>query len=234
MKETAKAYRPAALDDCLACPARHIDLLSSADAEGRVALLQHFEIATFAPKEPIYRMGDPGEWLYLLRFGLAKLLRYSASGTERIVHLARTGDTIGTAAITGNHHRRTAVAMTPTEVCRIPGEVVRECGKTNPAVLDALLAQFQASADAADTFLTELSTGSAQVRMARLLLFLTEKHDHNEAPLPSREEMGALLGTTTETASRVIAEFRREGAIEMLHNDRCRCNMAVLNLLATL
>lgn len=234
MKETAKAYRPATPDDCLACPARHIDLLASAGAAGRAAMLQHFEIATFSPKETIYRMGEPGEWFYLLRFGLVKLIRYSASGTERIVHLARAGDTIGIAAITNNRHRRTAVAMVPTEVCRIPGELARENSQRDPAMLEALLAQFQASVDAADTFLTELSTGPAQVRMARLLLYLTEKHDHNEALLPSREEMGALLGTTTETASRVIAEFRRERAIEMLHNDRCRCNMAILSELATI
>lgn len=234
MKETAKLFRPTTPGDCAVCPARHIDLLASTGAEGRAKLLRHFEIATFAPKETIYRMGEPGEWFYLLRFGLVKLVRYSGSGTERIVHLARTGDTIGTAAITHNRHRRTAVAMTPTEVCRIPGQLARECSQKDPAMLDALLAQFQASADAADTFLTELSTGPAQVRMARLLLYLTEKHDHNESLLPSREEMGALLGTTTETASRVIAEFRREGAIEMLHNDRCRCNMAVLSLLATI
>jgi CRP/FNR family transcriptional regulator, anaerobic regulatory protein len=233
MKDTAKACRPTTPEDCLACPARHIDLLAYSGASGRSALLQHFEIATFAPKETIYRMGDPGEWFYLLRFGLVKLIRYSASGTERIVQLARTGDTIGTAAISSNRHRRTAVAMTQSEVCRIPGEFAREGSQANPELLQALLTQLQASVDAADTFLTELSTGSAQVRMARLLLFLTEKNDHNEAPLPSREEMGALLGTTTETASRVIAEFRREGVIEMLHNDRCRCNMPVLQLLAT-
>ena len=33
--------------------------------------------------------------------------------------------------------------------------------------------------------------------------------------MPSREDMGALLGITTETASRIMAEFRRRGLIHI-------------------
>ena len=34
--------------------------------------------------------------------------------------------------------------------------------------------------------------------------------------LPSREDVGAMLGITTETASRAVAAFRREGLLENL------------------
>lgn len=231
-KPVTKIYRRTTHDDCGNCPARHVDLLSGTSRTDRDFLLESFSIASFAAKETIYRLGDQGEWLYLVRFGLVKLVRYSSGGAERIVGLARTGDTIGTAAASRIPYRRTAVALTGTELCRVPGELVRTYNRTKPELLAALLTQFQADLDAADTFLTELSTGSAHVRMARLLLFLVEKHDHGEAPLPSREDMGALLGITTETASRVIAEFRREGLIEAHHSDRCRCNVEALSRIA--
>jgi len=50
----------------------------------------------------------------------------------------------------------------------------------------------------------------------------------------TRDEMGALLGLTTETTSRVIAEFRRAGLIQVLdeHHDRCRCDVADLAKIA--
>lgn len=231
-KPGTKTYRRTTHDDCDKCPARHIDLLSGTTRSDRGFLLESFSIVRFTAKETIYRLGDQGEWLYLVRFGLVKLLRYSSGGAERIVGLARTGDTIGTAAASGIPYRRTAVALTGTELCRVPAELVRAYSRAKPELLAALLTQFQADLDAADTFLTELSTGSAHARMARLLLFLVEKHDHGEAPLPCREDMGALLGITTETASRLIAEFRREGLIDVHHNDRCRCNVEALSRIA--
>jgi CRP/FNR family transcriptional regulator len=231
-KPVAKICRRTTHDDCDKCPARHIDLLSRTDSVDRDSLLEGFRIVSFAAKETVYHLGDPGEWLYLVRFGMIKLLRYSSGGAERIVGLARTGDTIGTAAVSRIPYRRTAVALTGTELCRVPGELVRAHSRTEPELLAALMTQFQADLDAADTFLTELSTGSAHARMAHLLLFLAEKHDHGEAPLPCREDIGALLGITTETASRVIAEFRRERLIEVHQNDRCHCNVEALSSIA--
>ena len=66
-------------------------------------------------------------------------------------------------------------------------------------------------------------------RVALLLLFLVEKNDNRECPLIGREEMGALLGLTTETVSRIVAQFRREGALSVTGRDRCRCNFEALS-----
>jgi CRP/FNR family transcriptional regulator, anaerobic regulatory protein len=73
--------------------------------------------------------------------------------------------------------------------------------------------------DQADHFIVALSTGPAETRMARLLLTLGCHSPHPENMLPSREDMGALLGITTETASRVIAEFKRRGLIQVEKRD---------------
>jgi CRP-like cAMP-binding protein len=51
--------------------------------------------------------------------------------------------------------------------------------------------------------------------MARLLITLGCDSTLSETLLPSREDMGALLGITTETASRIMAEFRRRGLIHI-------------------
>jgi CRP-like cAMP-binding protein len=225
-------YRPTTPIDCAGCPANHQDLFANLDAAERTRLVASFRIASFDPREVIYHGGDPGEYVYMLHFGLVKLLRYSSSGTERIVGLARSGDTIGMAALSQIPYRRTAVTMSACKVCRVPAALVRDCNRHHPEFLASVLERYQASIDMADTFLTELSTGTAHERLARLLLFLIEKNDHGEAPLLSREEMGALLGITTETASRITAEFRRAGLIEAVTGDRCRCNVEGLTRIA--
>jgi CRP-like cAMP-binding protein len=221
---THKLYRMATRGDCEACPARHVDLFAGESRLDREHLIAQFRIAAFAPKETIYHMGDPGEYIYLLRFGLVKLVRYSTGGDERIVGLARTGDTIGLAALVGTAYRREAIALSHCELCRVPAELVRSYNRAGPHLVPKLLETYQRNIDLADTFLAELSTGSAHARVARLLLFLAEKHDQAESPLIGREEMGSLLGLTTETVSRIIAEFRREGVLALAGRDRCRCD----------
>jgi len=57
--------------------------------------------------------------------------------------------------------------------------------------------------------LTELSTDSARQRVARLLLRLVRNPVNSACELPSREDMGTMLAITTETVSRIIAEYKR-------------------------
>lgn len=219
--------------DCVTCPAREMGLFAYLDPSERGQLLGDFRIVPYRPGEVIYHYGDPGEHLFVLHFGLVKKVRYSASGTERIVALARSGDTIGLVALSHSNCRRTAIAVSACELCRIPVGLIRQYAQEHPQLFDRLLKQYQAREEMADTFLTELSTGTAQARVARLLLFLAGQQERGEAPLFSREEMGAILGITTETASRVVADFRRRGLIAPVGEHRVRCEIAALEAIAS-
>ena len=75
------------------------------------------------------------------------------------------------------------------------------------------MARWQRALSEADAWLTELSTGSARQRAARLLLRLVRDTQESACELFSREDMGAMLGITTETASRTIAEFKRQSLL---------------------
>lgn len=186
----------------------------------------------FKPRQTVYLAGSLGEWIYLVRRGLVKLVRYSSSGAERIVQVARAGDTIGMSALLRRPHSRTAIAMTEVELSRVPADLVASAARSQPRFGENLMARFQASLDTADVLLAELSTGDAEGRIARLLLFLMNEEEGVESYLPAREDIGALVGTTTETASRAVAAFRRRGLIESVSRDRCRCNVAALKRVA--
>jgi CRP/FNR family transcriptional regulator len=49
--------------------------------------------------------------------------------------------------------------------------------------------------------------------VARLLLRLASDNTNSECHLFSREDMGAMLGITTETTSRTIAEYKRQSLL---------------------
>jgi CRP-like cAMP-binding protein len=75
----------------------------------------------------------------------------------------------------------------------------------------------------ADDWLTELSTGKATQRLARLLIHLAEPN--GTVTLFSREDLGAILGITSEHASRTVAELKKNGAIFELAPNRYRCDL---------
>ena len=53
----------------------------------------------------------------------------------------------------------------------------------------------------------------AKQRIARLLLMLVRDEQTSECDLFGREDIGAMLGITTETASRTIADYKRQSLL---------------------
>jgi CRP-like cAMP-binding protein len=226
-------YRSTTHADCAACPATYVPFLVEGLPSRRELCMSHFRLAAFDAKQTIYDIGERGAALFILRRGLLKLVRNAPDGTERIVRLKRPGESFGLEALSGRPYHHRAVAVIGCEVCRLPAETVLGYGRDNGDVLQSILAQCEQAMETADMFLADLGTGSSHVRMARLLLFLAGSSDAAATPLPSREEMGEILDITTETASRVMAEFRRNALVEPVGEHRCRCDVEALAQIAT-
>jgi CRP-like cAMP-binding protein len=201
---------------CAVCQVRNFVLFSGLSAHELDSILQPVDNLRVPQHAVLYEEGTAAPSVYTLRNGLLKLKVDLPSGGQRIVRLLRPGDVAGMETLVGERYHHTAVALQDTDVCRIPREVVMQLDQTNPSVHQALLQRWQKSVDQADHFIVALSTGPAEARMARLLITLGCTGDHPET-MPSREDMGALLGITTETASRTMAEFKRRG---LVHADK--------------
>ncbi len=216
--------------DCLSCAIRSSVLFAGLVHEDGDAIVRPIGNLTVGPGEALYRAGTPAECLFTVRSGLVKLVQYLPDGRQRIVRLLRDTDVAGLEALLEEPFQHDAIALRATQVCRIPLDVVRGLEARNPSIRKELMARWQKALVEADAWLTQLSTGSARARMARLLLRLADSGDR--CGLFSREDMGAMLGITTETASRIIAEFKRSGVITGGEGDDVRCDMPALHRLA--
>ena len=170
--------------------------------------------------------------MYTVRSGLIKLRANLPDGGQRIVRLLGPGDLIGIKALVEDNYHHSAIVMQDADICRIPREIVGKLDQKFPEVHRALQQRGQHSVDLADHFITALSTGSAETRMSRLLVMLDSVATHSEFVLPSREDMGALLGITTETASRIVAEFKRRGLLHVNKGSYVGCDLSGLSQLA--
>lgn len=216
--------------DCRLCAMRSSVLFAGLDESECQTLIKAIDHVVLAPQAMLYRAGDPAHSVFTIRSGLLKLVQYLPDGRQRIVRLLRASDCAGLEALLGQPYQHDAIALQPAEVCRIPLDVVRRLDRENPRLHQELLTRWQRALVEADAWLTQLSTGSARARTARLLLRVAAGDD--SCDLFSREDMGAMLGITTETASRIIAEFRRSGALKELRNGTLHCDVAALSKIA--
>lgn len=165
-------------------------------------------------KAVLYNQGDAGESVFTIRKGLVRLVQHGANGARRIVRLLKPGSVSGLEALVNSHYRHTAEAVTETDVCRIPKQVLLQIESRNASLHGALMERWQQSLDDADMVITQLSTGTVQARVARFLLQSASDVKNRDYRLLPREDLAALLGVTLETVSRVFAEFKRNGWVD--------------------
>lgn len=199
--------------DCRNCSIRESVLFARLEDAAFEQLHDPIDQYTLPPGATLYHAGTKGERIYTVRSGILKLVQYLPDGGQRIVRLIRSTDITGLEVLVDEPYQHDAVVLQETEVCALPVRVINNLSRENPDLHRELLSRWQRALQEADAWLTELSTGSAKQRVARLLLRLVKNTEESQCSLFAREDMGAMLGITTETASRTIAEFKRQSLL---------------------
>ncbi|MDE2418297.1 MAG: Crp/Fnr family transcriptional regulator [Burkholderiales bacterium] len=197
--------------DCQHCDIRGTMLFSELQERELGDLLRPVDNLRLAAKSSLYHEGEVGDAVFTVRKGLVRLVHYAPNGTRRIVRLLKSGSVIGMEVLVNTHYHHCAEAVSDTDLCRIPVEVITQLEGRNPALHTALMRRWQNSLDDADMVITQLSTGSSHARVARFLLLVAIDPHRTECHHLMREDIAALLGLTVETVSRVFAEFKRNG-----------------------
>ena len=218
---------------CQHCNVRKLALFADLKQQDFDLIHQPIDDLDFNSGENIYKMTDSPLFVYTIRSGLVKLVHDLANGTYRIVRILKQGDVAGIEALNGTAYLQTAIALLPTSVCRIPVAEIERLNRESPRLSKQLTARWHKAISDADTWLVELNTGVSKHRIASFLLHLDDNKDSEYCYLPSREDIGAVLSITTETASRLIAEFGRNGWIKVdgsnAHIDRAALEKIVMS-----
>ncbi len=200
--------------DCRHCPIRHQVLFAEVPDSTLDRILVPIDNLRYARKSVIYTLNDPGTAVFTIRRGAVKLVQTLANGAARVVRVLTTGDVFGLESLLDRPFAHTAVALHALDLCRIPREIVHALNADQYPLHVELRKRWQRNLDQADTFITQLTTGTAQTRMARLLLLLDGHAGTLQGTSLHREDMGQILGVSTETAARIIADFKRRAIVD--------------------
>ena len=199
-----------------AVPSRRPVLFDARDHAGLARILTHAQTLELAPDETVFRPGEAGSAVFGVRSGVVRFERFTPRGDRRIVRLAGRGDLIGQEALLRHRHADHAVACTAVQLSRIPISLIDEFGEHDAQLPRELMSRWQKALDDALAWVADLSCGPARRRMLNLLVRLAGHADSGGSIwLPRRDEIGAMLDITVETASRVISSLRRDGVLEL-------------------
>lgn len=208
--------------ECSSCQAREKNIFCRLET----ALVRHLSSSKtsriYHKKQALYYEGAPTQGLFCIHSGSAKIFKTGLQGRQLILRMAQAGDVIALEDIFYNkHYTASAEMIEEGKVCFIDKailmDIIRKDLNTALTVMKALASEIIASEEER----VDLAQNSVRERMARLLSVLSESHGTPagknvmiQMPL-SREEMAEMIGTASETAMRLLKEFRDENVLKV-------------------
>lgn len=172
---------------------------------------------TYPKGSVILFQGDPGDSLYVLRQGRAKVVLIGEDGREVILGVLEPGAHFGELALIDDQPRSAhVIAMEDSQLLILRREDFRRRVEANPSVAWALLTELSRRLRRADQKIGGLVLLDVPGRISRLLLDLSSESSNGtiEKPL-THQTIAQMIGASRETVSRAMKDFQEEGLIRV-------------------
>ncbi|WP_304343184.1 Crp/Fnr family transcriptional regulator [Chryseobacterium koreense] len=174
----------------------------------------------FHKGETIFEDGEMSKGVYLIKTGTAKLSKMGVYGKEQILRFIKEGDLIGYRSILcGEDFQAKAEAMTELEASFLPSDVFLHLLEVDSKLAFVMLQKIAFELGESSNTVTFLAQKTVRERLAEILLLLEQKLGTDPEGFIrislTREEIANIIGTATESAIRLISEFKQDGLIEV-------------------
>lgn len=199
-------------------PFASIPLLSALRGDDREALAPLCRMRGYEKGETIFHEGDPADRIHFVVLGRVKIVK-AAGGRDVILEILGPGEPVGAVAVFEQRpFPASAVTLEGTSILSIPEREFFALLERRPEMMRHLLAGLTYRLMMVNKRLADM-TGSAEYRAARLFLTLADRTGIAKAggifiPLTlSRQEIADLIGTTLETAIRLMSRWQKDGIV---------------------
>ncbi len=191
----------------------HISPFNVIPKEEFSRLIQRARARSYGKGETIYSEGDPADSVWIAAKGRIQIFKYSSQGHPLAIESITPGELFGTLCRLGSNGRAypcTAIAAVDTEVLQISDREFLDVYNRYPAVVMGVCSLCSQRLRAVQG-LSCTSQEPVEKRLAMLLLTLQKKH--GTVLSFTKRELAEQVGTTVETAIRVMSRFRKQGWI---------------------
>ena len=168
----------------------------------------------------IFSEGDSSEMFFTVVAGRVKVFKTTPRGSDVILELFGPGDPVGAVAVyEARAYPASAVALEPTTCLLIPRQAFFTLLETRPTLVRGLLVGLTHRLVELTNRLAELSGGRVEARLARFFLKLAADIGQKRADgifvalVLSRQELADMIGTTIETAIRIMSRWGKDDIV---------------------
>ena len=179
-----------------------------------LATLREYERGDF-----LWHSGDPADALTVVVRGRVKIVRHAEAG-DVILELFGEGEPVGAIAVYNYiPYPASAVCLEPVTLLVLPRRDYFELLDRNPEFARGVIRELTKLVIALTRKVEEMRGQPVETRIAQLFLTLAERmgketREGIEIPLSlSRQEVADLVGTTVESAIRVLSRWGRQGLL---------------------
>ena len=190
--------------------------LGGAPPAALAELARHAQPRSHGDGQTLFFEGDAASHCLLVESGAVEVLRFAASGDERMLHRFEAGELLAEAAMFMPHglYPMTARASGPTRVWRLPRTSVRATCEHHPALALHLLGVLSQRLYRRVNEVDWLTRSNTQQRLATYVLALAGRQGERIELPSSQRQLAARLGVRAETLSRLLAQWQARGWIQ--------------------
>lgn len=206
---------------CLHCQDRFGSIFCRAE-KCNLEEIEAAKVCTLYKKgQVVFQEGAYPFGIYCINSGKIKLSHCGDDGREQIVRLVKPGDVMGYKALLGGErYTASAIALDDASICFIPKDLFMSMLQKDPSLSFEMMRIIAGELRKAELKITHLAQKPVRERLAETLLFIKETYGVEPDGFTlnvrlSREEIANLVGTATESAIRLLSEFKKDGLIEL-------------------
>ena len=178
------------------------------------------KVLEFAKGEVVFEDGESPKGVYFIEKGTAKLSKSGVYGKDQILRFCKENDLIGyRSLLCGENFQANAEAMTPMKVQFLPADIFLHLLEVDSKLSYAMLQKIAYELGESANTVTFLAQKTVRERLAEILILLEQKLGTDPEGFIkislTREEIANLIGTATESAIRLISEFKQDDLISV-------------------
>jgi len=221
-KKAKSPYGIPIVDECTSCSLRTDNSFCGVSEASLKALQKIRHTTTYPTGAIIFMEGQPARGVYVLCQGRVKLQTTNSDGRTLILKIAQPGEALGlSSTITGKPYETTAEILQPAQLAYISrNDFLKFMAEHGDACLHFVE---HLSRDCHAAYELVRSIGLSESVSERLARFLLEWSANGTAAngvvrvklALTHQEMAQLVGTSRETVTRTLSEFKKQGIIEL-------------------
>jgi CRP-like cAMP-binding protein len=199
-----------------------VSIFSSLDEKELDVLLEATTMKQLAPKEVLFRKGDPGNQLYGILSGSLKVMATGSDGKDVMFTLMGPGEVIGEIPLLDNGERSaSAVAVERTELLTLHRRELIPFLESHPRAAIGLASVLASRVRRLSERTEDRQTMPLPGRIAKRLISISEQYGKHpivggpvEVRLP-QQDLADLVGTSRESVNKQLRSWEEQGIVEI-------------------